>query len=338
MCNSKRLCKQDSCILRFKKSFASHYRCRQWDYLKNGKIKPIHVFKSSKFKAWFICECCNHSFEINLNNVNNGQWCPYCNSNMLCEDECDFCFNRSYASVERARIWHKTKNDKTPRQTSKYSNKKAWFTCDVCFHDYQVSISSSVNHGCSFCYKRIMCKTPCEICFENSFGSVERSKFLTKNNNFNPNYIFKNDKRKAEFCCPECNHKFKTSILSVSQGSWCPYCINKNEMECKRIIEMLTGFQFDKRKYNWLNGYELDGFCEELNLAFEYNGKQHYIFVPEFFHKYGFHIFLEQQLRDEIKKRICKQMNINLIIIPFWIKDKETFIKNELKNYCDIII
>jgi hypothetical protein len=59
---------------------------------------------------------------------------------------------------------------------------------------------------------------------------------------------------------------------------------------------------------------ELDGYCPDINIAFEYNGIQHYQYVPYF------HIspesFEEQKERDDRKKQICKKLGIFLCVIP----------------------
>ncbi len=107
----------------------------------------------------------------------------------------------------------------------------------------------------------------------------------------------------------------------------------KNETKCKEIIEEITGYEFiTTRSLKCLQGLELDGYCKELNLAFEYNGQQHYNFYPGFFHKKeGIHQFIRQICRDKIKIRLCKENNIKLIIIPYRIKDKRKFIEDKLK-------
>jgi hypothetical protein len=411
MCNKRRICKQESCTLRFKKSFASHFRCRMWDYKKNNG-RPIDYFKSARIFAWFICTDCNHSFELLLNNITNGsQWCGFCNSNNLCENyDCNFCFEKSFSSCEKSKLWNTTKNKKNPRQISKYCNKSGWFTCTNCNHDYKVAIVSATRgHGCSYCYNRAICKSTknCEMCISKSFFNIERSKLLTNNpiNNFNPKEIFKNTRRKAEFECNICCHKFTTTVSSVSQGYWCPYCgyqvmcyeddcyfcfersieshpysvnwsikndINsrtvpkysntkylfncpdcdkefditpshimegkrcryclfKNEKETREIFERLTGFDFIKTQKQLVNGYELDGYCEELSLAFEYDGESHYNYIKHF-HRKGIHMLIHQQVKDFIKTRTCKQLNIHLIRIPYFIKDKEKFIEKKLKK------
>ena len=60
---------------------------------------------------------------------------------------------------------------------------------------------------------------------------------------------------------------------------------------------------------------ELDCYNSELNLAVEYNGRQHYEYVP-FFHasKEAYH---NQRYRDELKKIWCKQAGITLITVPY---------------------
>ena len=60
---------------------------------------------------------------------------------------------------------------------------------------------------------------------------------------------------------------------------------------------------------------ELDGYNKSLNLAFEYQGAQHYNFTP-YFHKTQEH-FADQVYRDQLKKEICEQQGITLIVIPY---------------------
>jgi hypothetical protein len=57
---------------------------------------------------------------------------------------------------------------------------------------------------------------------------------------------------------------------------------------------------------------ELDIFAGPLNLALEYQGRQHFYF------EYQGGSPKSQQKRDEEKKRACSRENITLIQIPFW--------------------
>lgn len=76
---------------------------------------------------------------------------------------------------------------------------------------------------------------------------------------------------------------------------------------------------------------ELDGYNPRLNLAFEYNGSQHYIY-PNRFHKTR-EEFDSQLERDEFKKRRCEELGIKLITIPSSVKESElkSFIMNSLR-------
>ena len=73
---------------------------------------------------------------------------------------------------------------------------------------------------------------------------------------------------------------------------------------------------------------ELDGYCENLKLAFEYQGVQHYKFIP-YWHKTR-EIFEEQQERDEMKYKMCVKNGITLILIPYKFN---CYKPEELKQY-----
>lgn len=111
----------------------------------------------------------------------------------------------------------------------------------------------------------------------------------------------------------------------------------KNENKCKTIIEKYFQKPFikirpDFLKYKNGSNLELDMYNDELKLACEYNGSQHYIYNP-FFHK-TYQDFLEQQERDKFKQEQCKLLNIKLLVIPYTVpyNQLETFIINEIKK------
>ena len=114
---------------------------------------------------------------------------------------------------------------------------------------------------------------------------------------------------------------------------------SKGEIECRRVLEKIFNKPFNKARPNFLNNpvtggnfnLELDCYNEELKIAVEMNGQQHYKYVP-FFHK-NYEAFLNQKYRDDMKRRMCKDENIILIEVPYTVKleNIERFIKDELR-------
>ncbi len=102
----------------------------------------------------------------------------------------------------------------------------------------------------------------------------------------------------------------------------------KREEKCRAILERLTGKKFVKVRPEWLKypntlrKLELDGYCRELGIAFEYNGAQHYNFNPGWAHKTRSD-FANQLKRDSWKKNRCKKLGICLIEIPYNNTDDE---------------
>ena len=114
---------------------------------------------------------------------------------------------------------------------------------------------------------------------------------------------------------------------------------SKGERECRRVLQKLLGKPFDKIRpkflFNSITGdnLEFDMYDSQLQLAVEYNGRQHYEYTP-FFQKTK-DAFRNQQYRDKMKRDISKKLNIVLIEVPYTVKirDIEEFLVNQLRKY-----
>lgn len=104
-------------------------------------------------------------------------------------------------------------------------------------------------------------------------------------------------------------------------------------------MESLTKHEFIKSRLVLDNKFELDGYCSELETAFEYNGMQHYSYVKRF-HKTK-DIFRRQQKRDVEKRLLCKRKGIRLLVIPYWANKGDKilirYIKNLLPDSCGFV-
>ena len=113
---------------------------------------------------------------------------------------------------------------------------------------------------------------------------------------------------------------------------------SKGEIECRRVLQYLFKRPFDKARPDFLRNpvtggsfnLELDCFDPDLRIAVEYNGVQHYKYVP-YFHRTN-DAFLNQKYRDEMKRQKCKENGVLLIEVPYSVKleDIKGFIEKEL--------
>jgi len=114
---------------------------------------------------------------------------------------------------------------------------------------------------------------------------------------------------------------------------------SKGEIECRHVMEDIFKTNFNKARPDFLrntvtgglHNLELDCYSDTLRLAVEYNGIQHYKYVP-FFHK-NKEAFLNQKYRDYMKRQLCKENRIVLIEVPYDVKisDIRSYIINQLK-------
>lgn len=171
-----------------------------------------------------------------------------CTTRTLCSnDDCKICFDRSFASCEKSEYWnYKLNNNSKPRQYFKGSSKKFWFTCNVCNHNFQQSPNyiTSSKRWCPYCGNKNLCDdVNCKKCFDKSFASHEKSKYLDKilNGDINPRKIFKNSNKKYFFKCGICNHVLSKSPDNItSKDNWCAYCVNQklcDNENCKMCFE-----------------------------------------------------------------------------------------------------
>ncbi|MEK9207750.1 MAG: hypothetical protein AAB922_04660 [Patescibacteria group bacterium] len=114
----------------------------------------------------------------------------------------------------------------------------------------------------------------------------------------------------------------------------------KNIVEniCREIFEKIFHRKFPKIKPVWLvnadgNRMEFDGYNEELRLAFEYHGEQHYQY-KEFFYRGDKEKFIKRKSDDETKHLLSKNKGIRLVEIPHTVavSDSYKFIITECAN------
>ncbi|NVM29576.1 MAG: hypothetical protein HWN65_12110 [Candidatus Helarchaeota archaeon] len=134
---------------------------------------------------------------------------------------------------------------------------------------------------------------------------------------------YTNDRTKIPVRCAE-GHVWEITPNHLKKGRWCPDCSEGvNERISRKLFEAIFKKEFPKSRPEWLvndqgNQMELDGYNEELALAFEYQGRQHYEY-NEYFHK-SMKDFEQRKADDKLKRELCKRNDITLIEIPYTIE------------------
>jgi len=115
-------------------------------------------------------------------------------------------------------------------------------------------------------------------------------------------------------------------------------CSSIGEQVCKDFMEALYRRPFNKIRPAWLinpktsRRLELDCYNNDVKIAVEYNGIQHYEW-PNFTRNTR-EEFEDQMQRDEIKKRECERNGVLLVVVPYRVQgiDIPLYIYRELQR------
>lgn len=132
-------------------------------------------------------------------------------------------------------------------------------------------------------------------------------------------------------------HEWKATPNNIkNKHSWCPQCKDLfNQERCRVILEFIfkkpfiiccPNFLYIEKTKKYL---ELDGYCEELNIAFEYQGIMHYELM--YWDKGDETRLNHQKEKDKFKIKKCLEKNILLLVISY--KDIKYKDDNHVKQF-----
>ena len=201
---------------------------KQWDYEKNGKIKPEFIRAASNVKFWWKCEK-GHSWEATVASRANGNGCPYCSGKVLLVGENDL----QSQNPELAKEWNFNRNGElSPDKITVRNGKKVWWKCAKCSHEWKTSVAHrSEGKGCPKCGKIKNHNSRYRTILEKSGSFAQTSPELLlewnyeKNQSLDPNTLTRVSGKKVWWKCNKCGHQWEAIISNrVKRGSGCPIC------------------------------------------------------------------------------------------------------------------
>lgn len=194
---------------------------KEWHPTKNGNLTPSMVMGGSSRKTWWICSV-GHAYQQSIaqRTSRNGS-CPYCLGQKVLVGFNDLASNFPKIAQE----WHPTKNGNLkPTQISKGSNKKFWWRCTKCGHEWEARVADRTRDltGCPACANKILIQGFNDLATK--FPKVAAEWHPTKNGNLTPKDVKATSNKKVWWICPH-KHEYEQAIqLRTTRSSGCPFC------------------------------------------------------------------------------------------------------------------
>lgn len=193
---------------------------QEWDYEKNGDLRPEDFTGGANKYVWWRCNL-GHSWQMKISERSRGRGCPYCKG-------CKVLIGFNDLSTTQPQLvdeWDYTKNNGLrPEQFSYGSQKKVWWRCKY-GHSWQTSIAHrSCGRGCPYCKGRKV------LVGFNDLSTTQPQLIdewdYTKNDGLYPEQFTSGSQKKVWWKC-KCGHSWK-AIIGDRKGHGCPYCNRTN--------------------------------------------------------------------------------------------------------------
>ena len=279
-------------------------------------LSPVYIDHRTRLK--WKCEF-GHIWLADLHSVKSGSWCPVCGHQKS---------GRRPLSIEEMRKFAALHGGKCLSENYINSDTKLKWMCKNGLVWMALPLSVKKGYWCAECtgQKKLTLEQMQRVAKERG-GRCLSTEYKASN-------------RKLQWQCAE-GHTWFAAYNNISIGGRCPECSSGvGERICRTYFKQIFGKKFAKTRPPWLikkDGFqmELDGYCEELNLAFEHQGRQHYEQIDHFYTSEE--QFLKRKADDKRKVYLCEKHNITLIRVlqipdSLHVSKVQTYIINQCKK------
>jgi hypothetical protein len=253
------------------------------------------VFENTSTKHLWGCTQ-GHEWIARYNHILQGRGCPHC-ANL-----------KKTHTIQDAHNLAESRGLKFLSSVFKNAITKHLWACGQ-EHEWMVTYAEiKQGNGCPHCANLKKTHT---IQDAYNIAEIRGFKFLSSE--------FKNTRTKHLWGCTQ-GHEWIARYNDILRGTGCPICCDKNRGEklTRYCFEQMLIADFKKIRPDWLinsktaHRLELDGYNEQMGIAFEHQGIHHEVDCPQdhFLYHAG------QLQKDEIKRQVCKKQGIVLIEVP----------------------
>jgi len=267
--------------------------------------------------------CCRngHKWRASPNSIRQGSWCPRCVGQ-----------GKTILDMRGAA---RRRNGKCLSNRYNGAFVKLQWQCSK-GHVFSAAPTHVLNHGswcpqCSFGSKRLSLK-------QRQRKLLEMKHLARSRNGWCLSTDYVNGHTRLRWRCRNGHEWLATAESVKNAGTWCATCgAGISERICRAVFEGMFASAFPKKKPAWLQStrrtrMELDGYSEELGIAFEYQGVQHFVRNSRF---HRGRATLERRMADDRRKAaLCRKHGIILLQIPYTVPHAkfEKYIRQSLKT------
>ena len=202
---------------------------KDWDYEKNGDLKPENFMIGSNKKVWWKCNKCQSKWQATISHRTSGTGCPYCSGKIVNETNC---LKSKFPELAKTLDYEKNNGLKSENIYFR-SRKKVWWRCNKCHKSFLAPVCS-----------RVRSKTlSCPECMHKYIGDVNRKISLNKSLSLNdkrPDLVEEWDEEKNKpltpkdvtcgsglkvwWKCSKCGNEWQAKIFNRTNGTGCPNC------------------------------------------------------------------------------------------------------------------
>ena len=235
----------------------------QWDYEKNGNLKPSDVPFGSHEKVWWVCEKGHSSLCSVKHKAISAVKCPVCSNRIIVSG-----INDLFSLFpEVVLYWNCEKNVLKPDEVGAGSHKKVWWVCEK-GHEWEAKIVSVVKGSrCPYC-------AGVKVSLDTSIlGLPELMVEWSSKNIVLPSEVSKGSNQKVWWVC-EKGHEWEAYVYDRTSGHGCKVCkrsYSQPEEDLYLFFKKIFSTSDIVRNFH-MGSFELDFFFPEINMAVEFNG------------------------------------------------------------------